>query len=653
MARDLSLLASPAPAAAVPAEVTISHVQLRDLIICPKEAGVVNYVQRNRIVEHNLKKPNTAPRIVADLDFTPNTLTSLRVGPSGGDVLIAAGGQNADIHLSYHAAGPSIKRRPLKNVWSIDGKVSGSINNSVALTTATSPSLALGQSHESSIEPRIGVSNNDCTVRFYDIPLRGPTLKRVRRNAEELHESGILRLDVPINHSSISPDGQSLLSVGDSNKVYIHSFRGGASISFSHIVTYSLPPPDYSAIPSPSGSLVASFSTAFSGDGLKFAVASQEGVVAVWDIRSSKPLKVVHTEKTRAPGVSSIIGNGHASGWISDDPWDWTRGGSGAPGWSVRNVKFGGSHGKEVLTFTEHTSLVHVIDARTFETHEIVQPANSQTSRYTCYTNARSVLTTSCEFSIASDIKYPTTFILFFPVALALPKAQFGCKSYREEADEREGGAPMLRWGSDLDDIVVIPPLGDTDVESEVHALLEIHGLTPRRASAALNHDRENDDEDDGEPGDDEARDDDAWRRRRAAASQGDPRMDVEEPESNCTSRSGSPMPTPVFASNRSSRASHVPYASPPPHGWTPATGPNRIRATAREDDDEDDMMEDLAAGRAEDKDLLYDPDLDLAGMCFDTTGQSLYVASSKSIVEWRVKGADLGRMWWASGEWR
>ncbi|KAJ2917337.1 hypothetical protein MD484_g3045, partial [Candolleomyces efflorescens] len=391
--------------------------QLRDLIICPKEAGVVNYVQRNRIVEHNLNKPNAPPRVVADLDFTPNTLTSLRMGPSGGDVLIAAGGQDADIHLSYHAAGPSIKRRPLKNVWSIDGKLSGSINNSVALTTATSPCLTLGQSHESSIEPRIGVSNNDCTVRFYDIPLRGPTLKRVRRNEEDLHEAGILRLDVPINHSSISPDGQSLLSVGDSNKVYIHSIRGGATVSFSHIVTYSLPSPDYSAIPSPSGSLVASFSTAFSGDGLKFAVASQEGVVAVWDIRSSKPLKVVHTEKTRAPGVSSIIGNGHASGWLSDDPWDWTRGSSRAPGWSVRNVKFGGPHGKEVLTFTEHTSLVHVIDARTFEAHEIVQADGS-----TCHPDSRSIPPATCKFSVASDIKYEAAFILFVPFAFAFTK---------------------------------------------------------------------------------------------------------------------------------------------------------------------------------------------------------------------------------------
>lgn len=86
-------------------------------------------------------------------------------------------------------------------------------------------------------------------------------------------------------------------------------------------------------------------------DGMKFAVASQEGIVAVWDIRSTKVLKVFHTDKTRPSGG----GNGSATSWLSDDPLDWTRGSSKAPGWSVRNVKFGagGHSGKEIMTFTE------------------------------------------------------------------------------------------------------------------------------------------------------------------------------------------------------------------------------------------------------------------------------------------------------------
>ena len=95
---------------------------------------------------------------------------------------------------------------------------------------------------------------------------------------------------------------------------------------------------------------MASFSTAFSGDGSKFAVASQEGLVAVWDVRSTKPLKVFETDKSRTPRRE---GNGEASGWLSDEIFEWSGSSFRAPGWSVRNVKFGGSGDKEIMTFTE------------------------------------------------------------------------------------------------------------------------------------------------------------------------------------------------------------------------------------------------------------------------------------------------------------
>ena len=143
--------------------------------------------------------------------------------------------------------------------------------------------------------------------------------------------------------------------MGDSNKVYFHSITGGARVTFSPITTLVIPPPDplggYST-----SSLAASFSAAFSSDGSKFAVASQEGLVAVWDVRGmSKPIKVFQTNKTRVPRVPGV-GNGGATGWLSDDPWEWTRGNK-APGWCVRNVKFNGGDGarlgKEIMAFTE------------------------------------------------------------------------------------------------------------------------------------------------------------------------------------------------------------------------------------------------------------------------------------------------------------
>ena len=313
-------------------------------------------------------RTHQAVRSIADLSFNPNTLASIQV-PGSDMTLLAAGGQEAEIHLSLHPpssrserrGNPSPRQRSNNAIWQHYKKLPGSINNSVLLS-----SLSLTRSVESTVEPRLVVSNNDCTVRFYDIAVRGES------SAKDLRQSGNLKLEEPINHcasltssfpyfalvsysssASISPDGRTLLSVGDSPRIYLHHLTGGPCITFAPVVILNVPPPD-ARLYSPS--LSASFSTSFSHDGMKFAVASQEGVVAVWDVRSTKPMKVIQTDKTRSP--VGHLGNGEESSMLSDDPWDWTRGNSKAPGWGARSVKFGagGTHGRpghEVMIFTE------------------------------------------------------------------------------------------------------------------------------------------------------------------------------------------------------------------------------------------------------------------------------------------------------------
>lgn len=189
--------------------------------------------------------------------------------------------------------------------------------------------------------------------------------------------------------------------MGDSNKVYFHRISGGAQLTFTPITNLVIPAPDVIPLGFSTSSLVASFSTAFSRDGSKFAVASQEGVIAVWDVRSTKPIKVFHTDKSR--GMKPVIGNGAASGWLSDDPWEWTRG-TKAPGWCARNVKFNGGEGaksgKEIMAFTEHTSVVHIVDALTFETHDIIRVPSilkppSQFRRHLRQSSAPSIIVSS------------------------------------------------------------------------------------------------------------------------------------------------------------------------------------------------------------------------------------------------------------------
>lgn len=139
--------------------------------------------------EHNLDLLQPT-RILSHLHFTPNSLTHLPVGVD--DTLIAAGGQESEIHLSLHTSSSSRSNRT-RQVWEYESRLSGSINNSVLLT-----SLSLTRANESSIEPRVGVSNNDGSVKLYNIPMR------VHNKERKLPEVGVIKLDVPINHCMFS-----------------------------------------------------------------------------------------------------------------------------------------------------------------------------------------------------------------------------------------------------------------------------------------------------------------------------------------------------------------------------------------------------------------------------------------------------------------
>ncbi|KAF7336986.1 DUF2415 domain-containing protein [Mycena venus] len=436
MARDPPLLASPTPSLRSPATVTIGHVQLRDVIICPRERGIVNYVQSRSIIEHNLLEPDKPPRSIANLVFLPNTLASLPV-PGTDHTLLAAGGQDAEIYLSL--LGPESQ-----SVWQFNTHLEGSINNSILLT-----SLSLTDSYESSVEPRMAVSNNDRVVMFFDVP--------VRSRPSTISQVGAVRFNVP---PSISPDGRTLLSVGDSSKVYLHRLTGGAHVTAAPIATLTLPP---TSNPFSSPALVASFSTAFSADGSKYAVASQEGAVAVWDVRSTRPLRVFHTDKTRGCARANS-----STTWLSEDPQEWSHRKSRGPGWSARNVKFGGRPGRELMLFTEHTSLIHVIDARTFETEEILHmpafpaptPARTTRSRYGAPPPA-------------------------WPPASASASAQRQRIIMRTLEDTfriAAAAGPGTSSGDDADagDVLVIPPLGDRAVEREVRRVLGHHGVPSR-----------------------------------------------------------------------------------------------------------------------------------------------------------------------------
>ncbi|KAI0783923.1 hypothetical protein BC629DRAFT_532629 [Irpex lacteus] len=553
MTRELaSLLTTTEPRTSVPAKVTIGHIQLRDLVLCPHEHGTVVYPQQKSIVEHDITNPTANPRRIADLPFVPNSLSTL-VNPDTGETLLAAGGQEAELHLSLHAPQTArlggghddtqshyFGRQRWKSEVVLDG---ASINNSVLLT-----SLSLTGSNESSVEPRVVISNNDKTVKFFDVAIRSAKYAG-EGGAKRLSPAGQLVLDVPVNHSSISPDGRTLLSVGDSPDVYLHRITGGAQVRFTQMTKLSLSP-YISAMSSYSYGFVspyqsvqpvpASFSSSFSANGSKFAVASQEGVVVVWDVRSTKPLKVIETDKARSGASSGRWATGMASGWVYDAPWDWGRGQAKAPGWGVRSVKFSPRGvGREVLTFTEHTSLLHVLDARTFETEEIVRipyldsppisrPATVRPrspspplSRPSATSNPSETPLHHHLGSCSSAARWKTHSVYpqQTPSVPPLPPEDAGCASTRiqtrdstlEAEDDADGG------------IVVIPPLGDREVDDDIWRLFQ-----GQRALRATHQSRV--DDDDSPSQEREERDRERERERQ------EEEMDVDELESDCVS---------------------------------------------------------------------------------------------------------------------
>lgn len=152
-----------------------------------------------------------------------------------------------------------------------------------------------------------------------------------------------------VNHSSLSPDLRTMVTVGDSKTdVYLYEVIDGGR-EFRKIGTYN-------------AATDSSFSTSWSKDGRKFAVASQDGQVTVWDHRSSHPLAVFYTSASTALHDYDDIPR------LMDPPVSSQSGREPA-----RVVKFSpeGS-ARDLLVFSEEHTHIHIVDARTFNTHVVV-----------------------------------------------------------------------------------------------------------------------------------------------------------------------------------------------------------------------------------------------------------------------------------------
>ncbi|ORX33426.1 hypothetical protein BD324DRAFT_639736 [Kockovaella imperatae] len=207
----------------------------------------------------------------------------------------------------------------------------------------------------------------------------------------KLAKIGGARLKCAVNHSSISPDLKTMVSVGDSSEVFLFEVIDGGR-EFKRIGTYN-------------AATDSGFSTSWSKDGRKFAVASQDGQVTVWDHRSSKPLATFFTSHSSSTGSLpySWDQTGSDNAAVTAEQLDLryqanhtnvmlvdpvtgapSTGASTSGREAARVVKFSPEGScRDLMVFSEENSNIHIVDARTFHTHVVVpvpwRPASSAT----------------------------------------------------------------------------------------------------------------------------------------------------------------------------------------------------------------------------------------------------------------------------------
>ncbi|CAM0141743.1 hypothetical protein VKS41_007591 [Umbelopsis sp. WA50703] len=262
--------------------ITIHHWQLRDLVLCPENRSKVIFPCQNNVIQYNTVGGKESS-LLKDLTFAPTSVTA-------GYGYLAAGGQRSELVV-----------RELNGNWAVTTTTGGSINNGLCIADTNG-------------EKRLLVSNNDETIKVYSLPSM-----RLIDN---------ICLPTAVNGVTISPDGRHMIAVGDSNEVFMFNITN----SGEYVHTVSL-----------CGSKDSNFSSAWSHNSDKFAVASQDGTVNVWDTRSTIPLFTLGSKQSP-----------NAKG-------------------AARCVKFTNMGAIDLLAYTEHVSYVNIVDARTFNSQQVIR----------------------------------------------------------------------------------------------------------------------------------------------------------------------------------------------------------------------------------------------------------------------------------------
>ncbi|PVU87771.1 hypothetical protein BB561_006185 [Smittium simulii] len=252
------------------------------------------------------------------------------------------------------------------------------VNKLIFDNTSYNPYI-VPQNHETSND-RLIVCNNDLSIKIYSVP--------------DLLLIDQITFQKPVNYASISPDNTKMAAVGDSNQAYIFNRRGE---SFEKM--FNLKVSGYS-----------SFACDWNQKSNILAIGSQEGITDLWDIRYLKTLATFET--TKVNGIPT----------------------------ACRNIKFTKNGCVDLLAIGEQESFVNLIDARTFDTNQIL-PTNGN-PMYDVDDPINAHTTTRNYHPIAGMQFSPDCTSLF--IATQAHICEFGINSHRKFEAPRHGSLGFL-----------------------------------------------------------------------------------------------------------------------------------------------------------------------------------------------------------------
>ncbi|KAJ6240792.1 wd repeat protein [Anaeramoeba flamelloides] len=275
---------------------TIAHRQLRDLLSCPKpfqstieSSSSPLYFPFNESI-YSLDQRTLDCKSIKNCEFGITTVSVMKN-------LICAGSADGNV---------MIKDLQREN-FLIKKAFGAGIINSVTITN----DLPLS---DYSTHPTLIVSSNDKMVRI--VKVRNARLSVVKK----------IRFPKPINHSSVSPNGNIFLAVGDTKEAILCDPRNG-----------------YKLISRIKAMKDSSFATDWNPlTSTQFAIGSQEGAALIFDIRklNNALAKIKSTQNAKKERA-------------------------------IRNVKFSSNHG--LLLIAEHRNRVNLLDTRNYRDIQTIQ----------------------------------------------------------------------------------------------------------------------------------------------------------------------------------------------------------------------------------------------------------------------------------------